>query len=208
MADDSKRVDQYIGKAPDFAKPILEKLRKAVHRGCPGVVEEIKWGVPYFTYNGILCGMAFFKKHVSLGFWKSSEMEDPEGLFETGTGRKASMCNAHFHSLKELPTQKILVEYIKRAAKLNDESSTASKRAKPSKKATKIATRVPADLSSALKKHAKARAFFASLAPGQKRDYIQWITESKREATREKRLATTIEWLNDGKKRHWKYEKC
>lgn len=205
MADDSKRVDQYIGKAPDFARPILKKLRKSVHKGCPGVEEVIKWGVPYFTYNGMLCGMAFFKKHVSFGFWKSKEMDDPVGLFETGTGKKASMCNAHFHSLKELPTQKVLVDYVKRAVKLNEASS---KKKTPRKKAKKIAVQVPADLAKQLAKHKKAKAFFDSLAPGQRRDYVVWITEAKREATREKRLATTIEWLSDGKRRHWKYESC
>ncbi len=118
---ESERVDAYIDQASDFAKPILTKIRKAVHVGCPSVVETIKWGVPYFVYNGkILCGMAAFKKHVGFGFWQSREMKDPANLFATGTGRKASMSNIHFRSIAELPTQKVLVEYVRDARRLTD----------------------------------------------------------------------------------------
>ena len=203
MPDDSKKVDAYIARQPDFARPILEKIRKAVHKGCPDVEEAIKWGVPHFMFNGILGGMAAFKNHVSFGFWRSKELDDPAGLFESGTGKKASMCNAHFHTAKEVPNQKILVDYVKRAAKLNETG-------KPKKKAAKkkISTKLPSDLSDRLKKNKKAKTFFDSLAPSHKRDYIEWITEAKRDATRQKRLETTIEWLGEGKKRHWKYENC
>ena len=201
MADDSKRVDEYIKNAPDFARPIMEKIRKAFHKGCPECEEAIKWGCPYFMYKGMLGGMASFKGHVSMGFWRSKEMDDPEKLFDTGTGAKASMCNAHFHNLKEVPTQKILAEYVKRAAKLQDTEA-------PKKKATKkkISTRIPADLAELFKKHKKAKTVFEGFAPSHKRDYIEWITEAKRDATRQKRLKTTIEWLSEGKQRHWKYQ--
>jgi len=122
-ADDTKKVDRYIKDAPDFARPILEKLRKVVHTGCPGVDEVIKWGMPYFVYRGkILCGMAAFKKHVGFGFWQSKEMSDPLDLFATGTGRKASMSNIHFHALRDVPTQKALVSYVREAKALIDDA--------------------------------------------------------------------------------------
>jgi len=120
---DTQRVDAYIKNAPEFARPILEKLRKVIHKGCPGVVETIKWGMPYFVYEGkILCGMAAFKKHVGFGFWQSKLMDDPADIFSTGTGRKASMSNCHFHALNELPTQKVLVGYVRQARGLIDDS--------------------------------------------------------------------------------------
>lgn len=202
MPDDSKKVDQYISKQADFARPILEKIRKAFHKGCPEVEEVIKWGVPYFMHNGMLGGMAAFKKHVSFGFWNSKEMKDPEGLFDTGTGKKASMCNAHFHTLKEMPTQKILVDYVKSAVALNKDDQPKKKIAKK-----KIETRTPSDLAKLLDKNKTAKSFFNSLAPSHKRDYIEWITEAKRDATRTKRLETAIQWLAEGKRRNWKYEK-
>ena len=204
MAKESKKVDRYIANQPEFAQPILEKIRKAVHKGCPQAEEVIKWGVPYFMYNdALLCGFAAFKKHVSFGFWRSKELDDPEQLFETGTGKKASMCNAHFHTLKELPTQKVLVDYVKRAAKLNEQSKTKKKTTKK-----KISTKVPHDLGELLKANKQAKSFFDGLAPSHKRDYIEWITEAKRDSTRKNRLETTIQWLAEGKRRNWKYERC
>ena len=65
------RVDAYIAKAADFAKPILEEIRARVHAACPAVEETIKWSVPASKYKGPLCGMAAFKKHCIFGFWKS-----------------------------------------------------------------------------------------------------------------------------------------
>lgn len=71
MAKKSTEVDAYSDQAAPYAKPILKRLRKAFHRGCPEVDETIKWGVPHFEFHGILGGMAAFKEHVSFGFWKS-----------------------------------------------------------------------------------------------------------------------------------------
>lgn len=205
MTEDSKRIDKYIKDSPEFARPILEKIRKAFHKGCPEVEEAIKWGCPHFMYKGMLGGMASFKNHVSFGFWKSKLLDDPDGLFDTGTGKKASMCNAHFETAKAVPNQKVLIDYVKRAARLNDEGVKKVPRKSVIKK---IVTKPPADLAALLKKNKKAKATFDGFAPSHKRDYIEWITEAKRAETREKRLSTTIEWLAEGKKRHWKYEKC
>ena len=66
---------------------------------------------------------------------------------------------------------------------------------------------VPADLAAALRRSRKAREAFAAFSPSHQREYIEWITEAKRAETRERRLATTIEWLEEGKPRHWKYAK-
>ena len=69
MGTRDERVDAYIGRAPDFARPILAHLRTLVHAACPGVSETIKWGFPHFEFNGILCSMAAFKTHCAFGFW-------------------------------------------------------------------------------------------------------------------------------------------
>ena len=215
MSDASRQIDEYIENAPEYARPILEKIRKAFHQGCPQVEEAIKWGVPYFLHNGMLGGMAAFKKHVGFGFWKTQELDDPENLFESGTGAKQSMCTVRVHSLKELPTQKVLVDYVRRAARLNQAAessnsteSSKSKKATRKKAARKISVQTPADLNALLKKNRKASATYDRLAPSHKRDYVEWITSAKREATRQKRLETAIEWLAEGKRRNWKYERC
>ena len=72
MGTKDPRIDAYIEKSAEFARPILKKLRALVHKGCPapGVTETIKWGMPAFEYKGPFCGMAAFKNHCTFGFWK------------------------------------------------------------------------------------------------------------------------------------------
>ena len=213
MTTTNKKIDKYIKDAPEYAGPIMDKLRKAVHKGCPQAKEVIKWGCPYFMYRDkLFCGMAAFKKHVGFGFWNSKEMDDPENLFASGTGKKASMCNAHFHTTKELPTQKILVDYVKQAKKLTDKlvdadagSQGGTKKKKKAKKKV-VVPKIPTDLSKEFKTNKNAKKYFDSLAPSHRREFLEWILEAKREATREKRVNETIKLLKENKTRHWKYK--
>src|SRR5882762_10487209 len=121
MATTDPRIDAYIAKAADFARPVLEHLRKLVHKACPGVQETMKWSFPHFEYGGaILCSMAAFKEHCVFGFWKASIMKDPEGILQIAD--RHSM--GHFDrmtSRKDLPSDKILLAYIREAASLNEE---------------------------------------------------------------------------------------
>lgn len=59
-----------------------------------------------------------------------------------------------------------------------------------------------------LKSNAKARATFEAFPPSHHREYIEWITETKRDETRQRRLAQTLEWLAQGKPCYWKYADC
>jgi uncharacterized protein YdeI (YjbR/CyaY-like superfamily) len=200
LATRDRRIDAYIAKAAPFAKPVLKQIRAVVHAACPDVEETLKWGHPTFMHKGMLCGMAAFKQHCALGFWKSKLILDAQG-------NRADESMGQFgriFSVSDLPSRAILAGYIRKAARLNDEGVKVQKKPKP-EKAPPVAS---ADLLAALKKNAKARATFERLAPGQKRDYIEWIEESKREETRKKRLATAVEWMAEGKKRNWKYENC
>jgi uncharacterized protein YdeI (YjbR/CyaY-like superfamily) len=86
---------------------------------------------------------------------------------------------------------------------LNDAGIKVPGRAKPQKR-DPIA--IPDYFAAALKKNAKARKTFESFAPSKQRDYLEWITEAKREETRQQRMATSLEWLAEGKSRHWKYQ--
>jgi uncharacterized protein YdeI (YjbR/CyaY-like superfamily) len=204
MPTTDARIDAYIAKSAEFARPILSHLRKIVHKGCPGVTETVKWGMPFFEYGGeIVCNMAGFKEHCSFGFWKASLLKDPEGVLTVKD--KNSM--GHFDrigSLKDLPADKVMVALVKEAALLNEQGI---KKPSPTKKAPKAELPEPAELTSALKKNKKARGAFDAFPPSHRREYIEWITEAKTEATREKRIATTVEWLLEGKSRNWKYQK-
>jgi uncharacterized protein YdeI (YjbR/CyaY-like superfamily) len=202
MASTDPRVDAYIKKSAPFAQPILQHLRQLVHKACPNVQETMKWSFPHFEHKGLLCSMAAFKQHCSFGFWKASLMKDDKELLsragKTGMG--------HFDritSLDDLPSDKILLAYIKQAVKLNEEEVKLPPKTKQPAKPVET----PADLMAALKKNKKASATFEGFSPSHKREYVEWITEARTEATRNKRIETTLEWLTEGKSRHWKYQK-
>ncbi len=200
MASKDPRIDAYIAAAAPFARPILQHLRKVVHAGCPDVQETLKWSMPHFDYKGMMCGMGAFKAHCVFGFWKAS-------LIFAGDPQKREEAMGQFGCIKsiaDLPPEKVLLGYVKKAVALNEAGIKEPKPAR--KKAAPIA--VPDYLTDALRNNKKARATFERLTPSHQREYVEWLTEAKRDETREKRLATTLEWLAEGKARNWKYARC
>jgi uncharacterized protein YdeI (YjbR/CyaY-like superfamily) len=164
------------------------------------VEETIKWGAPHFDYQGIMCGMSAFKEHCAFGFWKGKLVFDD--------GKKSLEAMGQFgciRSLKDLPSDRAIKAYVKRAMALNESGATIARPVKDPARRAEL-DRVPDDLAAALRKSAKARRTFEGFNPSSRRDYVEWITEAKRETTRATRLATTIEWLEAGKKRHWQYQ--
>ncbi|MEX2608816.1 MAG: YdeI/OmpD-associated family protein [Gemmatimonadota bacterium] len=200
MATKNPRVDAYIAKAPAYARPILERVREIYHAASPELVEEIKWGVPYYSHHGLVGGMAAFKKHVSLGFWNASVMEDPEGIFEE-SGGGSSMCAVKVTSVDDLPSGKVLTAYIRASMALNE----AGEKPKQAAARKRPAPQVPGDLKAALEREPDALATFQGFPPSHKREYVEWITEAKRAATRERRIAQAVAWMAEGKPRNWKY---
>jgi uncharacterized protein YdeI (YjbR/CyaY-like superfamily) len=195
-------VDAYIAKSAPFARPILTRVRGLMHKACPKIEETIKWGVPHFEYRGVVAGMAAFKQHASFGFWKQKLLDDPARLFPAAGD--SSMGGRKFRSVDKLPPDAVLVRYIKAAVALNERGikrPSARRKKRPPPKP-------PADLAAALRKHPKAKATYDAFPPSKQREYVEWITEAKQEATRERRLATAVEWLAQGKSLRWKYENC
>lgn len=202
MAEKDKRIDAYIAKSASFAQPILKHVRKLIHKGCPDVDETIKWGMPSFDYKGQFFSMAAFKEHCSLGFWKASLLEDKHGYLRpiANKGGEAMGNFGRVTSINDLPSDKIILDYIVQAKKLNDEG-IKTVRIPVKRKALKT----PDYLLQALKKNKKALTSFENFNASNQRDYVEWITEAKTEATREKRIAQAIEWMEAGKPRNWKY---
>jgi uncharacterized protein YdeI (YjbR/CyaY-like superfamily) len=204
MPKKDPRIDAYIEKATPFARPILRHLRKVVHAGCPNVEETIKWGMPHFTYYGMFCGMAAFKQHCAFGFWKNELLV--KKYKELGKRTEDAMGQlGRITSLADLPPEKTLLGYVKDAATLREKSAKLS--AKPRVKKRKPAPKIPKDFLMRLRKNEKAHATFAAFSPSHQREYVEWITEAKREETRARRVATALEWLAAGKSRNWKYER-
>jgi uncharacterized protein YdeI (YjbR/CyaY-like superfamily) len=197
----SPDVDAYVARAPAWARPILEKIRALVHRGCAEMEEKIKWGVPSFERKGIVAGMAAFKEHVAFGFWKASLLEDPSGRL--GRAKKASPFAEKVRSLADLPPDRVVVDHVRRAVALNE---AGVKVPRPKRKPRPEAA-VPPELAAALAKNRKARAAFEGFPPSHRREYCEWIAEAKRPETKAKRAAEAVRWMSEGRSRNWKYER-
>jgi uncharacterized protein YdeI (YjbR/CyaY-like superfamily) len=194
MGSKDPRVDAYIAKSADFAKPILTHIRKLVHSACPDAEETMKWSVPHFDYKGMMCGMAAFKEHCAFNLWKASLVLDV-------TDEKEAMGQfGRLTSARDLPSDRTMIGYIRKAARLNEEGVKVSRKSTP-----KAPLKVPTYFQAALKKNAPAHKAFAAFSPSQQREYVEWLDEAKADATREKRLQTAIAWIAEGKVRNWKY---
>jgi uncharacterized protein YdeI (YjbR/CyaY-like superfamily) len=199
MATNDPRIDEYFAVQADFARPILEHLRRLVHEAAPEAEETIKWGMPHFTVGGrILAGMGAFKAHVTFGFGIGKEV-----LGETGAEREAMGQFGRLTSIADLPDDAALKGVIRRAA----DAAAAGPTPRP-KKAPKPEAAVPDDLAAALASNPAARATFDAFPPSCRREYIDWVTEAKRPETRARRLAEAVVWMAEGKRRNWKYEGC
>ena len=200
MGKKDPRIDAYIGKAAPFAQPILTQIRSVVHQACPDVEETLKWGHPTFMHHGILCGMAAFKEHATLGFWKGQLILDQSGTrVDEAMGQFGRLT-----ALSDLPAKSVLARYVREAMRLNEQGIKVPKR---EQRTPKPPLRTPADLAAALKQNRRAHATYQAFSPSNKREYVEWLTEAKGEATRRRRLETAIAWMAEGKPRNWKYMK-
>lgn len=203
MAKKEKRIDDYIAKSADFAKPILNHIRELVHKTCPEVEEKMKWSFPHFDYKGeMMCSMAAFKQHAAFGFWKAKLMKDPV-LKETAQSEVAMGHLGRLCSVKDLPPDKKLVAWIREAMKLNDLGLKVP--AKP-KSTEKKELEVPDYFTKAVKKNKAAWKTFEAFAYSHRKEYVMWVTEAKTEETRNRRLNTAVEWMAEGKHYGWKYQ--
>jgi len=205
MAKKEKLIDAYIAKSADFAKPILTHIRELVHKTCPDVEEKMKWSFPHFDYKGeMMCSMAAFKQHAVFGFWKAKLMKDPV-LVENAQSEVSMGHLGRLTSVKDLPPDKKMIAWIKEAMALNDKGIKLPSKPKPSE-AKKKELVVPDYFIKALSKNKKAKQTFDAFSYSCKKEYVEWLTEAKTEETRNKRLTTAIEWMEEGKTRMWKYK--
>lgn len=192
------RIDAYIERQADFARPILTWLRARVHAACPDVEEGIKWGMPAFSHQGRpLAHMAAFKAHASFGFWYRDQME-------TGKEGEAMGQFGRITTLTDLPDESAMEAQVREAMALIDTGAIPKRAAKPPKPEAEV----PEALAEALARDPAAAAAFDAFPPSARRDYCEWIAEARQPATRDKRLTDAIAWIREGKKRHWKYQRC
>ena len=200
MPTDS-RIDTYINKAAPFAQPIMRHIRRLVHKACPEVEETIKWGFPHFDYKGVMISMAAFKEHCTLNFWKARLIPAiaPVDEEDSAMGQFGRIT-----AISDLPDDSILLGYMLEAKRLNDENIKLPQKPKETGNQELI---VPDDLSAALLENPLASDTWDKFSYSHRKEYVNWIKEAKTETTRNNRLATSIEWLAEGKPQNWKYAK-
>ncbi|SEK74801.1 Uncharacterized conserved protein YdeI, YjbR/CyaY-like superfamily, DUF1801 family [Colwellia chukchiensis] len=196
-------VDEYINSKPPFAQEILRQLRTVIHSASPALTETIKWRQPCFEQHGVVCAMAAFKHHVSLSFFKGKLINDSAGIFADSDNNE--LTSLKFNRLAYVPEQALLIDYIQQAIAINNDSTVKKTSNARKDKSTLI---IPEDLAQALAKAPKAYAVFHDFSYSKQKDYIDWLNTAKRDATRNSRLTTTLQWLSEGKARNWKYENC
>lgn len=203
------RVDAYIAKSKPFAQPILIHIRELIHKAVPSVVETMKWSRPFFEHKGkILANLSSFKEHCSFSLWGeeiSAVLRDAK-LLEPGEPSALRRLT----TLEDLPSNKQMLSLLRQAVAFIDSGQYTSPIAARQKVAglPEPPAEVPAEFAKALKANKKASAVFAAFSPSAKREYTEWIAEAKRPETRDNRIATAIEWIGEGKQRHWKYQSC
>ncbi len=203
------KVDAYLARVQPFAQPIMAHLRELVHKACPEIEETMKWSRPFFEYRGaILCNMSAFKEHCSFGFWGEeigAVLREAGVLGEEGMGSLGRIT-----SVAGLPSDKQMLGWIRQAAALVDNGQYTSPIAARRKvvKPQKAALETPPEFAAALRRNKKAAAVFAAFSPSCKREYAEWVADAKRPETRDKRIATAVEWIAEGKQRNWKYQNC
>lgn len=198
MSDDA-RIDAYIAKAQPFARPILSHVRERVHAVLPDAEETVKWSMPAYTIGGKLVLItAAFKAHTALNFWRGQELESRHDT----VGAMGQF--GKIKSLDELPYDAELDRLIREAAELAKSAPAPRKAKHPPKPAPELHP----EFAAALAEAPQAKATLDGFPPSAQRDYFEWIAEAKQDATRQKRIATAIEWLAEGKRRHWKYQNC
>lgn len=190
------RIDDYIARAQPFARPILERVRERVHAVVRHVEEAMKWSHPTYCVDGkILLGTAAFKQHATVNFWRGQELG-----FDTKAGAMGQL--GKLTKVADLPPD--LDAMIAKAS----EMTRSAPPPREAKHAPKPPPRMHPEFAAALARAPKARASLDSFPPSAQRDYLEWIAEAKQEGTRQKRIATAIAWLGEGKRRHWKYQDC
>jgi len=189
----SKNPDRWIEGISDFSRPICSFLREWIVRWEPDLTESVKWNALCFTGRKLVCGISGCKKHVSIIFFRGTELLDPNGLF-TGGEDNSSIRNVRIKSCEEIrrePLRRLLHAAVE--LDLNPDIIPPSPRRRGP-------VEVPEILASALKGNKKAAAVFAGLAPTYQREYIYWINSAKRRETVQRRLSETMEALTRGNK--------
>ena len=178
-------IDTYIQNAPEFSQEILLHFRKLVHQAIPNVEEQIKWKFPHFVYKKeVICSMAAFSKHCAFSFPKAALMKD-KTLIEKAKTEEAMGHFGKVKTLQDLPSDSKIKGYIKESVSLIGQKSQKKK----------PAITIPKLLKKIFEENKKAADCFLKMSPSHQKEYINYISEAKKEETQKRRVEKVLEMI-------------
>lgn len=185
------RVDFFFDE-PGKWQEEFEKLRMII-LAC-GLTEELKWGVPCYTFrkaNIVL--MHGFKEYCALLFFKGALLRDPDGILIRQTKNVQAARQIRFTSVREvLELEPVLKAYVHEAVELEKAGLKVNY-----KKTSDFA--IPEEFREKLDSNPGLKTAFEALTPGRQRAYIFYFSQAKRPATRESRVEKCIPRILSGK---------
>lgn len=185
------KVDFYFNKAKKWQEE-LKKLRTII-LDCH-LTEELKWGVPCYTFGGKNVVLIHdFKEYCAVLFMKGALLKDPKGILIQQTENVQSARQVRFTSIGEVTKlAATLKKYIYEAVELEEKGVKVEL-----KKTSDF--KVPEEFQTKLDKNKALKAAFEALTPGRQRAYIFYFSQAKQSKTRESRVEKYIPQILDGK---------
>jgi uncharacterized protein YdeI (YjbR/CyaY-like superfamily) len=181
--------DQYLEVHPNWQEE-LSALRKMLIS--TELKEEIKWGAPVYTLKGKnVVGLAAFKNHCAIWFFNGVSLQKNTSLLENAQkGKTKALRQIKFRKGDEVNPD-VLLKYVAEAIANQKLGNTA----KPKINAQLI---LPPELKSAFEEDEELKSAFAKLPEGKQREYAHYITEAKRENTKQNRLEKILPLIKKG----------
>ena len=124
-----RTVDDYVEGLAGWQRDAIVQLRKVIKDAVPGAAESIKWGQPVYEDNGPVCYFRGNADHLTSGFWRGTELDDPDFRLE---GEGDRMKHIKIHAADEV-SEELLGGWIRQAIELNQRlgNPTAAKSVAP-----------------------------------------------------------------------------
>lgn len=192
----TKDPGEWLELCPDFSRPLTEQLVELILNYEPDLRESIKWNNLCFSGRKLVCGISACKNHVSIAFFRGTELPDPARLFERGGAGNTNIRSIRLTSLDGF-NRRSFQELLRAAVELDADPAMA-----PAPKVKRKAWPIPEFFKEALamKQNRAAAENFRSFAPTYQREYLVWLTMAKRPETRAQRLKETLAALKSGRK--------